>query len=152
MKTCYLVTKAGIPLFIGLIFVLSLSRFPFLDQVKQLILFLKLNFSSFQITSYKVYDEYLMALSDTYGSKIISFLSFYFYGRDLSLNAHLLGEIRVPVFRLASATWHGTILLDSFISIIYFGSVRRKWILPEVASFSNLGLPDVLGATNMLFY
>ena len=94
MKTCHLVTKAGVHLFIGFIFVLSLSRFPFLDQVKQLILFLKLNFSSLQITGYKVYDEYLMALSDTYGSKIISFLSFYFYGRDLSLNAHLLGEIR----------------------------------------------------------
>lgn len=126
MKTCYLVTKAAVHLFIGLIFVLSLSRLPFLDQVKQIILFLKLHFSSLQIASYKVFDEYLMALSDTYGSKIISFLSFYFYGRDLSLNAHLLGEISVPVFTLASASWPETILLDSFISIIYFGSVRRK--------------------------
>lgn len=55
------------------------------------------------------------------------FFHFYFYGRDLSLNAHLHGEISVPVFTLTNASWRGTILLDSFISIIYFGSVRRKY-------------------------
>ena len=78
MKTHYLVTKAGIHLFIELLFVLSLSRFPFIDQVKQLILFLELSFDSLQIINSKVHDEYFMALSDTYGSRIMSFLSFSF--------------------------------------------------------------------------
>lgn len=150
MKTHYLVTKAGIHLFIELIFVLSLSRFPFIDQVKQFILFLKLSFGSLQITSYKVYDEYFMALSDTYGNRIMSFLPFLFLRQGPIIKCTLTWGNKCPCFHTCKCF----VAWDNSLGLLYqyylFWECEEK-ILLEVASFSKLGLPDVLGATNMLF-
>ena len=115
MKTHYLVTKAGIHLFIELLFVLALSRFPFIDQVKQLILFLELSFDSLQIISSKVHDEYFMALSDTYGSRIMSFLSFSFLWQGPIVKCTLTWGNKCPCFHTCKCF----VAWDSSLGLLY---------------------------------